>query len=89
MRVMFCSDPLNSREPDSEYEREVAAATAAGLEWSLVDFEALTNDGDAAAAVRRVTRSVSGEPGLFRGWMLRPAVYTELFAALARQTAGR
>ena len=33
---------------------EVAAVERAGGQYSLVDFEALVNDGDAARAVRRV-----------------------------------
>jgi hypothetical protein len=82
MRVIFCADPLNRHSPDPIYAREVQAASAAGLDCSLLNFEALVDEQDAEAAVRRVAPAAGREIGVYRGWMLRPAAYSRLYAAL-------
>jgi len=82
MRIVFCSDPLNPRTVDDAYSAEAGAARRAGFECELVSYEALVNDGDAAAAVRRVAERSSAEPAIYRGWMLRPSDYAALYAAL-------
>jgi len=83
MLLIYCSDPLRPREPDSAYQEEVAAAEAIGLAYALVSYEALVDDGDADAAVRRVPEQSPPVTGLYRGWMLRPEQYTRLYEALA------
>lgn len=85
MRLIFCADPLARARPDPLYEREAAAASEAGLAWSLLNFEALVDEQDAEAAVRRVPPAEGREVGVYRGWMLRPAVYEQLYAALAER----
>jgi hypothetical protein len=64
------------------YAREMAAASAAGFDCSLLNFEALVDEQDAEAAVRRIAPAASQEPGVYRGWMLRPQAYARLSAAL-------
>lgn len=81
--VVFCSDPLNSRRPDPAYQPEVDAVDNLGRPHHLIDYEALVNDGDPARAVRRVAAQPDATPALYRGWMLTPDQYTQLFAALA------
>ncbi len=44
MRIIFCADPLNGKRPDPMYEREAAAAREAGLEYALLNFEALVDE---------------------------------------------
>lgn len=83
MRLIFCTDPLARRRVDSTYERESEAAQQAGLEYALLNFEALVDEQDALAATRRIAPAASPEMGVYRGWMLRPAVYEQLYAALA------
>lgn len=82
MLVVFCSDPMAPRHPDPDYVREHDAATACGLESALVDFEALVNDGDAARAVRWVPVNARPRAAVYRGWMLTPSRYAELYRAL-------
>ncbi|MFH9616582.1 ATP-grasp domain-containing protein [Streptomyces pratensis] len=76
---LFCRDPLRPRHPDPQFARETAAARHAGARAALVDHDALLA-GDAASAVGGVGRD-SG-PYWYRGWMLPPARYAELEAAL-------
>jgi hypothetical protein len=85
VRLIFCADPLNQRRPDPLYEREAAAASEAGLAWSLLNVEALVDEQDAAAAVRRIAPADERTLAVYRGWMLRPAVYARLYAALAER----
>lgn len=86
MLVIFCADPLLRSQPDPDYAGEYATAQAVGQEVALMSYEALVDHGDAAEAVRRVPTTAPGEPpalALYRGWMLRPADYVRLYAALA------
>lgn len=82
MRVIFCADPLDRKRPDLMYAREAEAANAAGLDCSLLNFEALVDGQDAEAAIRRIAAAAGREIGVYRGWMLRPEDYEPLYAAL-------
>lgn len=82
MKIVFCEHPLQPRQVDEDYQAEAAAAAAAGISHVVVNFEALVNSGDAARAVRRVPAQDEPMLGIYRGWMLRPERYAELYAAL-------
>ena len=84
MRLVFCSDPLEPRRPDSSFADEAAAAERLGIGRSLVNFEALAENFGAERAVHRVSPAPEdGEGGVFRGWMMTPERYAELYEALA------
>jgi hypothetical protein len=83
MRLIFCTDPLDRRHVDSMYEHEAEAARQAGLDYALLNFEALVDEWNASAATRRIAAAASPEVGVYRGWMLRPAAYEQLYEALA------
>jgi hypothetical protein len=82
MRVIFCCEPFKPGQPDPDYAREVAAAEEAGLPWSLIDFEALV-EGNVAQALRSVDSIDKPELAIYRGWMLRPGQYRDLYHGLA------
>ncbi len=85
MRLIFCSNPLDTRQPDPDYAGEGDAGQARGARTDLISYEALVNDGDAVRAVRRVAPAddpAAPELAVYRGWMLRPADYARLYAAL-------
>jgi ATP-grasp domain, R2K clade family 3 len=82
MKLLFCSDPLQPRAPDSAYEAEVAAAETCGLDYALVDYEALVGGGEPQRAIRRVPEQEVPCVGIYRGWMLRPEQYAQLYQAL-------
>lgn len=82
MKIVFCTEPFTPTIPDSAYTDEVAAAHVVGFESVLIDFEALVHDRNVVAAVRRVNTSEQPTLALYRGWMLRPALYAELYDAL-------
>src|SRR5206468_1899793 len=83
MRLVFCSDPLNPRQPDEAYQAEAAAAERLGIPFPLVDHDALAHDNDPAKAVRRVPPQPDPGLGLYRGWMLTPEQYRLMYEALA------
>jgi hypothetical protein len=86
MRLIFCADPLAPTSPDADYAAEAAAAAQAGLAYGLIDFERLVDEHSPLAAIRRVKAADHPELAIYRGWMLRPAQYAQLDAAL--QTKG-
>ncbi len=83
MKLIFCSDPFHARMPDPAFAADVAAAETVGLEYALVNYEALVNDQDPLRAVQRVPVQPSMDLGVYRGWMLTPAVYQQLYDGLA------
>ncbi len=83
MKLLFCSDPLAPREVDPAYAAEAEAASRAGTPFALVDYEALVDEGDAARAVRKVGKAEG--LAIYRGWMLTPERYGDLYDALARR----
>jgi hypothetical protein len=85
MKVIYCSEPFSPARVDSAYEREARAAQAAGLGYELIDFEALADDRKPAAAVRRVKAASDPEPAVYRGWMLKPETYSQLYEALGEK----
>jgi hypothetical protein len=82
MKIVFCSDPLNSRQPDTAYLAEAAAAERLGIPYTLVDYDALACENDPLMAVRRVPAQSPPELGIYRGWMLTPEQYRQLFVAI-------
>lgn len=81
MKLLFCCDPLDPSRPDMSYQDEVEAAQAAGFEYELFDFEQLTQH-NVTSAVRRIKNSPAEELAIYRGWMLRPQAYAQLYDAL-------
>jgi hypothetical protein len=82
MRIIYCSEPFAPGKVDPAYRQEADAARRVGFDCSLVSFEALVDDRDAATATRRVAPAEASEIALYRGWMLRPESYAALYGAL-------
>ena len=81
MRIIFCEDPLDYRQVDAMYQAEADAAQALGIPYSRISFEALTT-GAPHLTVKRIPASESIEDALYRGWMLKPDQYRQLYDAL-------
>jgi hypothetical protein len=82
MKIIFCSDPLEPKLPDAAFRMEVDAAARNGFESAFIDFELLVNAGDPSGAVRRVRATNESTLSIYRGWMLKPKQYQQLFDAL-------
>lgn len=81
--IVYCSDPLDPRQADQAFSAEASAAESLGLDYVLIDFEALVNEGDGHAAVRRVSEQAEPRAAIYRGWMLKPIQYAHLYNSLA------
>lgn len=80
MLIIFCGDPLDSRQPDTMYSAEVEAVKSLGLDYDLINFEDLIG-GNANRAIQRI-KPQSDTLGIYRGWMLKPTQYEQFYAAL-------
>lgn len=85
MKVVLCEDPLRTRKVDEAYQPEADAITAQGLKYTIVNYESLVNANDPVQATKRVELEEQPTVGIYRGWMLRPNHYAELYAALTEK----
>lgn len=84
MQILFCSNPIDKNKPDSLYESEAAAATRLHFKTSLINFEALIDEGNPAKAIQRVQLPTGeAESAIYRGWMLTPEQYKQLYDELS------
>ena len=74
MLILFPSVPYDRRQPDESFIRELRAAKAAGFETALIDIDQLDVKGVPCASI--------GSTAIYRGWMLTPSKYTELYRLL-------
>ena len=81
MRLLLCSDPLSPRLPDSAFRDELDAIESVGLDFDLLDLEALLA-GESSRAIRRLSSPSVGML-VYRGWMMDVASYENLARALA------
>lgn len=83
MLILFCSSPLSPSEVYIDYQDEYTAAISCGLfEAELIDLDALVNENDAKKAVRKVSVAKYEKVAIYRGWMMKPDHYKELYGAL-------
>lgn len=82
MRLLYPSDPLDSKLPDENYKEEFDAVLAAGLSASLFSFEDFES-----GTLKTRPEILHGETVLYRGWMLTPEAYENLSSALRGKDA--
>ena len=81
MSIIYCDSVFDNKVIDSDYEKEKDSAIKAGFDFSLISFEELTS-GNTKKALRFTKGSEAMEFGFYRGWMLRPEHYQELYEGL-------
>jgi len=82
LKIIYAANPLLPKQVDPDYEREAQVAERLGFEVCLLNFEELVIAQDAKAAIRQIKAAVEYELALYRGWMLQPKQYSELYYAL-------
>ncbi|KOS04020.1 ATP-grasp domain-containing protein, partial [Paenibacillus polymyxa] len=87
MYLLFCSDPLNSKNVDMDYREECEVARSLGFDTGLVNFDNLIEDEreESGSNPYIVSKNKQGNEyvnALYRGWMLRPKVYDAWTVAL-------
>lgn len=81
MRVIFCDSGFSPKEVDYMYAEEYRSSKNAFIRTSLISFENLKK-GDIKTALKRVQLSEEKEMAIYRGWMLKPNLYEQLYNAL-------
>lgn len=84
MRIIYCDNVFDNKIIEPDYENEKQSAINAGFDFSLMSFEELT-DGNVLTALRFVKESESKEFGIYRGWMLTPNQYKNLYIGLLKK----
>lgn len=79
MLILFPSEPFEPKKVDSAFIEECQAAEAAGHDVAVINQDEL-DAGNFLKAVQRVLGA--GEQAIYRGWMLHPVHFTELYRAL-------
>lgn len=84
MRILFCSNPINNREVDYDYELEYKAANEIGIRTDLINFEELVQS-NPTKAISRVVEAETEEVAIYRGWMLSIENYQSLYTELLKK----
>ncbi len=84
MRIIYCDSVVDNKVIEPDYKAEKKSALALGFKSALISFEELT-DGNVSSALRLVRPSESLETGIYRGWMLTPTQYKELYEGLLKK----
>ena len=82
MLFVFCRDPLEPARPDRSFQAEVAEIERLELAYILVDHDALIRGDDIAQVIRRIPERTEPVTAVYRGWMMTPHQYRQLYDAL-------
>jgi ATP-grasp domain, R2K clade family 3 len=85
MLFVLCRDPLEPARPDRSFQFEVAEIERLGLAFILVDHDALIRGDDITQVIRRIPEQTEPVTATYRGWMMAPHQYRQLYDALARR----
>ena len=85
VKIVFCADPLKPRYPDEVYQAEVDAVNTLGFNYVIINYEALVNENNPAKAVQQIPEQSPNQLGIYRGWMLTPNQYDELYNVLSNK----
>jgi len=79
--ILFCSDPFNIKQVDTDFADELAAARTNGFPILLFDYDALIqNDPGFARSIESIPENMTV---IYRGWMLTPTQYGILYDVLS------
>jgi len=81
MRIIYCDSVFDNLVIEPDYEAEKKSAEVAGLDCSLISFEELTS-GNILTALRFIKEAEVNEIAIYRGWMLNPKQYRNLYHGL-------
>ncbi|MCP4520778.1 MAG: ATP-grasp domain-containing protein [Cytophagales bacterium] len=81
MRIIYCDSVFDNKVIEPDYDQEQQNAVATGFSSSLISFEELL-EGNIAKALRFIPTVDNKEIAIYRGWMLTPFQYTQLYNGL-------
>ncbi|GAB1157714.1 ATP-grasp domain-containing protein [Paenibacillus illinoisensis] len=83
MIIIYGSSPLDEKKVDESYEEEYQCAKQLGFEVGLINLEELIVNQCPELAIKRLRKAPELGAALYRGWMLKPQEYVQLYEALA------
>ena len=83
MIILFPSDPLDPRKVDSAFEHEAEAAKAAGAHIAKVSLDSAGTP-FGMWGLPRADDTDHPHPTIYRGWMLKPQAYLDLYRSALR-----
>lgn len=84
MRIIFCDSVIDHKLVEPAYATEQAAAKKAGFVTSVFSYEELT-EGNVTKALKFVRPNETTEAAIYRGWMLTPHQYENLYNGLLQK----
>ncbi len=84
IRIIYCDSVFDHKTIEPDYEEEKQSAIAEGFHFSLISFEALIDE-NVATALKYVKAAETRELGIYRGWMLTPIQYQNLYDGLLKK----
>lgn len=81
MRIIYCDNVSDSKVIEPDYKEERRSSSNSGWGSSLISFEDLET-GAIKKALKHVKYTPSEELAIYRGWMLKPAHYKNLYDGL-------
>ncbi len=84
MFLIFCADPMNRNTVDIDYEAEYSCARSLGISVILINLEELL-EGNIDKALNKVSATGQQELAIYRGWMIKPKIYENLFNGLLKK----
>ncbi len=79
--ILFCENPLEANKVDPDYRDEFDCAINNGFKTIIFNYEYLTAD-NIEKATWKIKAMEAETPVVYRGWMLTPAQYTNLYNSL-------
>ncbi len=84
MRIIYCDSVIDTRKIEPDYQIEKESAIKEGFRFSIISFEELIQ-GNIIKALQNIEESKKEEKGIYRGWMLTPDQYGELYDGLLKK----
>lgn len=79
---LFCENPFEPNNVDEDYSDEFESAKINGFKTLLFNFDDLTNEYDFKNATKRIKHNANLSNVIYRGWMLTPKQYSNLYEDL-------
>lgn len=81
MRILYCNQILNPKQVDEDYNIEEKAALKYGFTSLVFSYEELIK-GNTTKALKQLPHFTEKQACIYRGWMLTPEQYKNLYDAL-------
>jgi hypothetical protein len=82
VHILFCEDPFEKNKIDPDFEEEYLSAKENSFPVILFNFDDFAISNDINSAIKRIKATDQATLTIYRGWMLTPNQYDELYQAL-------